>query len=207
MIPRVLKRGFDFLAASAGLLVFAPAIAIVAALVYATMGRPILFAQARPGKNGRLFTLYKFRTMLESRDPADEVLPDGQRLTAIGRFLRRFSLDELPQLWNVLRGDMSFVGPRPLLPDYLPLYSAEQARRHEVRPGLTGWAQINGRNAQTWEERLRLDVWYVDNRSFWLDLKILWLTLLKVARGEGVSQPGHATMPRFTGSPGESHNG
>ena len=139
--------------------------------------------------------------------PTGELLADGERLTALGRFLRRLSLDELPQLWSVVRGDMSFVGPRPLLVEYLPLYSAEQARRHNVLPGITGWAQINGRNAQSWEERLRLDVWYVDNRSLWLDLKILALTLLKVIRAEGVSRPGHATMPRFTGNRGEPRNG
>jgi sugar transferase EpsL len=145
--------------------------------------------------------------MSGATDANGRLLPDTERLTRFGRFLRRYSLDELPQLWNVLRGDMSLVGPRPLLTEYLPLYSPEQARRHEVRPGITGWAQVNGRNAQTWEERLRLDVWYVDHPSFWLDLKILWMTLVKVARSEGVNQPGHATMPRFTGSRGEPHNG
>jgi lipopolysaccharide/colanic/teichoic acid biosynthesis glycosyltransferase len=139
--------------------------------------------------------------------PAGELLPDAERLTPVGRLLRRYSLDELPQLWNVLRGDMSFVGPRPLLVEYLPLYSAEQARRHEVHPGITGWAQINGRNAQSWDERLRLDVWYVDHQSLWLDLKILCLTVLKVLCSEGVNRPGHATMPRFTGNRGEPRNG
>ena len=203
----MLKRGLDILVAGIALVVFAPVTAAVAGLVLAIMGPPILFTQLRPGRGGRLFNLRKFRTMSNAKDPAGNLLEDTERVTRFGRFLRRYSLDELPQLWNVLRGDMSLVGPRPLLVEYLPLYSAEQARRHEVRPGLTGWAQINGRNAQTWEERLRLDVWYVDNRSFWLDLKILWLTLLKVAKGEGVSQPGHATMPRFTGNPGESPNG
>jgi len=201
------KRGFDAIAAAVSLLVLAAPIVAVAALIYAAMGRPVLFTQKRPGKGGRLFTLYKFRTMSDPLDAAGEPLPDAPRITPVGRFLRRYSLDELPQLWNVLRGDMSLVGPRPLLTEYLPLYSPEQARRHEVRPGITGWAQVNGRNAQTWEERLRLDVWYVDHPSFWLDLKILWMTLVKVARSEGVNQPGHATMPRFTGSRGEPHNG
>jgi len=190
----MLKRSFDFLAAAAGLLVLAPLIACVAILIAAFMGLPVLFRQQRPGLRAAPFTVYKFRTMRQGE--AD----DAERLTALGRWLRRLSLDELPQLWNVLRGDMSFVGPRPLLLEYLPLYSPEQARRHEVRPGITGWAQVNGRNAQSWEERLRLDVWYVEHRSFALDLKILWLTFVKVFTSEGVSQPGHATMPRFTGS-------
>jgi lipopolysaccharide/colanic/teichoic acid biosynthesis glycosyltransferase len=190
----MLKRSFDFLAAAAGLLVLAPLIACVALAVGVAMGRPVLFRQERPGKAGRPFTLYKFRTMRQGE--AD----DAERLTGLGRSLRRLSLDELPQLWNVLRGDMSFVGPRPLLMEYLPLYSPEQARRHEVRPGITGWAQVNGRYAQSWEERLRLDVWYLDHRSLALDLRILWLTIVKVFTSEGVSQPGHATMPRFTGS-------
>jgi lipopolysaccharide/colanic/teichoic acid biosynthesis glycosyltransferase len=190
----MLKRSFDFLAAAAGLLVLAPLIACVALAVGVAMGRPVLFRQERPGKAGRPFTLYKFRTMRQGE--AD----DAERLTGLGRSLRRLSLDELPQLWNVLRGDMSFVGPRPLLMEYLPLYSPEQARRHEVRPGITGWAHVNGRNAQSWEERLRLDVWYLDHRSLALDLRILWLTIVKVFTSEGVSQPGHATMPRFTGS-------
>jgi sugar transferase EpsL len=203
----MLKRGLDIVAACVGLVVFAPAIAVVAALICATMGRPILFTQTRPGKDGNTFTLYKLRTMSEANGPAGELLPDAERLTAVGRFLRRYSLDELPQLWNVLRGHMSFVGPRPLLVEYLPLYSTEQARRHEVRPGITGWAQVNGRNAQSWEERLRLDVWYVDHCSFWLDLGILWLTVLKVLRSDGVNRPGHATMPRFTGNRGEPRNG
>jgi lipopolysaccharide/colanic/teichoic acid biosynthesis glycosyltransferase len=145
--------------------------------------------------------------MSEAIDAQGKLLPDAERLTGLGRFLRSTSLDELPQLWNVLRGDMSLVGPRPLLVEYLPLYSPEQARRHEVRPGITGWAQINGRNAQSWEERLSLDVWYVDHRSLWLDARILWRTLIKVLRSEGVSQPGHATMPRFTGSRREPRNG
>jgi len=193
----MLKRCFDLLASVAGLIVLAPLIAVVALTVRARMGRPVLFAQSRPGQGGRLFTVYKFRTML----PEDGRV-DAERLTPLGGALRRYSLDELPQLWNVLRGDMSFVGPRPLLPEYLPLHSPEQARRHEVRPGITGWAQVNGRNAQSWEDRLRLDVWYVDHRSVWLDLRILWPTVKKVISAEGLAQPGHATMPRFTGSRG-----
>ncbi|HEY6240662.1 MAG TPA: sugar transferase [Burkholderiales bacterium] len=203
----MLKRGMDFLAACLGLVALAPLIAVVAVLVLCAIGRPILFAQRRPGKQGRLFTLYKFRTMADTIDAAGEPLPDAERLTPAGRFTRRYSLDELPQLWNVFRGDMSLVGPRPLLVEYLPLYSAEQARRHEVRPGITGWAQVNGRNAQSWEERLRLDVWYVDHRSLWLDLRILSLTFMKIFCSEGVSQPGHATMPRFTGNRREPRNG
>jgi len=203
----MIKRFLDIAVAGAGLLVFSPVILAVTALVLAFMGPPVLFAQARPGRGARPFVLYKFRTMSDASDAGGRPLSDAERLTHIGRFLRRTSLDELPQLWNVLRGDMSLVGPRPLLLEYLPLYSPEQARRHEVRPGITGWAQVNGRNAQTWEERLRLDVWYVDHRSFWLDLRILWLTLLMVLRSEGVNQPGHATMPRFTGSRGEPRNG
>ena len=203
----MLKRSLDILAAGIALVASAPLSAVVAGLVLAIMGPPILFTQARPGKGGRVFNLYKFRTMSKATDAAGSLLEDAKRMTALGRFLRRYSLDELPQLWNVLRGDMSLVGPRPLLVEYLPLYSAEQARRHEVRPGLTGWAQVNGRNAQSWEERLSLDVWYVDHRSFWLDLKVLWLTVIKVLRSEGVNQPGHATMPPFTGSRGEPRNG
>jgi len=180
---------------------------ITALAVRLTMGSPALFRQTRPGYRSRLFDLLKFRTMTDAVDERGKALPDELRLTRTGRFLRRTSLDELPQLWNVLRGEMSLVGPRPLLIEYLPLYTAEQARRHDVRPGITGWAQVNGRNDQSWEERFRLDVWYVDHRSFWLDLKILWLTILRVLRAEGVSRPGHATMPRFTGGRGEPSNG
>jgi lipopolysaccharide/colanic/teichoic acid biosynthesis glycosyltransferase len=191
----MLKRCFDLIAAFFALALLAPVIGVVALLVLANLGRPVLFRQSRPGKDGRLFTLNKFRTMLP-----DDGRADAERLTPLGRALRRYSLDELPQLWNVLRGDMSWVGPRPLLPEYLPLYSPEQARRHEVRPGITGWAQVNGRNAQSWEERLRMDVWYVDHRSFGLDLRILWLTVARVISADGLAQPGHATMPRFTGS-------
>ncbi|HUL90772.1 MAG TPA: sugar transferase [Burkholderiales bacterium] len=203
----MIKRFVDFAVACAGLIVLSPVILAVSALVLVCSGRPILFAQIRPGRLGHLFVLYKFRTMSGATDAQGKLLPDAERFTGLGRFLRHSSLDELPQLWNVLRGDMSLVGPRPLLVEYLPLYSPEQARRHEVRPGITGWAQVNGRNAQTWEERLRLDVWYVDHRSLWLDLQILWLTLLGVLHSEGINQPGHATMPRFTGSRGEPRNG
>ena len=203
----MLKRVVDVSISSLLLLVLALPFLITALAVRLTMGSPVVFVQARPGYRGRLFDLLKFRTMTDDVDGRGKTLPDELRLTRTGRFLRRYSLDELPQLWNVLRGDMSLVGPRPLLVEYLPLYSPEQARRHEVRPGITGWAQINGRNAQSWEERLRLDVWYVDHRSLRLDAKILWLTFLKVLRSEGVNRPGHATMPRFTGSRGEPHNG
>jgi sugar transferase EpsL len=203
----MIKRFLDLAVAGTGLLLLSPVILAVTALLLAFVGRPILFAQTRPGRGARPFVLYKFRTMSEARDTLGKLLSDAERLTGLGCFLRRYSLDELPQLWNVLRGDMSLVGPRPLLVEYLPLYSPEQARRHEVRPGITGWAQVNGRNAQSWEERLMLDVWYVEHRSLWLDIRILWLTLLKVLRSEGVTQPGHATMPRFTGNRREPRNG
>jgi sugar transferase EpsL len=196
-----MKRLFDLVLSLVLLLSLSPLIAFVALLVRLWLGSPILFRQVRPGLHGQPFEIYKFRTMTDQLDTAGEPLPDADRLTPFGRLLRRSSLDELPQLFNVLKGDLSFVGPRPLLMEYLPLYSAEQARRHEVRPGITGWAQVNGRNALSWEERFRLDVWYVDHRSFWLDMKILWLTLLRVVRPEGVNQPGHATMDKFRGTP------
>ena len=191
------KRTFDVVAASVLLVALAPVMAIVALLVVVKLGRPVLFRQERPGRNGALFTLYKFRTMREAYDESGAPLPDAERLTPFGAWLRRTSLDELPELWNVLKGDMSLVGPRPLLVSYLPHYSPRQARRHEVRPGLTGWAQVNGRNALSWEERFELDVWYVDNRSFWLDLKILARTLARVVKGDGIAAPGSVTMPRF----------
>ena len=171
---------------------------LIALAIRITMGSPVIFRQVRPGLHGRPFVIYKFRTMLDLRDEKGNLLPDEKRLTRLGKFLRRFSLDELPELWNVVKGDMSLVGPRPLLMEYLPLYTPEQARRHEVKPGLTGWAQINGRNALSWEEKFKLDVWYVDNLSFWLDMKIIFLTIWKVLKGEGISAPGHATMPKFT---------
>jgi sugar transferase EpsL len=201
------KRAMDISISSLLILALSLPLLITALAVRLTMGSPALFRQTRPGYRGRLFDLLKFRTMTDAVDERGKALPDELRLTRTGRFLRRTSLDELPQLWNVLRGEMSLVGPRPLLIEYLPLYTAEQARRHDVRPGITGWAQVNGRNDQSWEERFRLDVWYVDHRSFWLDLKILWLTILRVLRAEGVSRPGHATMPRFTGGRGEPSNG
>jgi len=194
-----MKRLFDLVLAIAALAVLALPLLVLYAMVRRKLGSPVLFRQVRPGLHGRPFMMIKFRTMTDARGPDGELLPDAQRLTAFGRFLRASSLDELPELWNVLRGEMSLVGPRPLLMEYLPLYSPEQARRHEVRPGITGWAQVNGRNAVSWEERFRLDVWYVDHRSLWLDLRILWLTVRKVLVREGISAQGEATMPRFTG--------
>lgn len=196
----ILKRSIDFMAAAVGLTVLAPLMALVAMAVWTTMGRPILFRQVRPGYQGRPFTLYKFRSMREAVGPDDQPLPNAERLTRLGWFLRKTSLDELPQLWNVLRGDLSLVGPRPLLMQYLPLYSPEQARRHEVRPGITGWAQVNGRNAIGWEEKFQLDTWYVDHWSLWLDLKILGLTAIKVLRREGINEPGSATVAPFRGT-------
>jgi len=196
----VAKRIFDFLAAVLLLFALAPVMLVVALSIRARLGAPVLFRQVRPGRDGRPFTIYKFRTMRAVDDASGELLPDAQRLTPLGVALRRASLDELPQLFNVLRGDMSLVGPRPLLMEYLALYSARQARRHEVRPGVTGWAQVNGRNATSWPERFELDVWYVENRSFGLDLKILWLTLARVFSGAGVAQPGQATMEKFRGN-------
>ncbi len=192
-----MKRAFDVLSASLGMIVLAPLLLVLAALIRWKMGSPVLFRQRRPGLHGRVFELVKFRTMTipdGSGEPSDEV-----RLTGLGKFLRATSLDELPELWNVVRGDMSLVGPRPLLEEYLPLYSPEQARRHEVLPGITGYAQINGRNSLSWEQKFALDVWYVDHRSFSLDLKILWLTVIKTLRREGISQEGQATMKRFAG--------
>ena len=194
------KRLFDFLAACILLVSALPLFLFTALVVRFGMGRRVLFRQPRLGLRGKPFTFLKFRTMTDAVDVHGNLLPDEMRLIPAGRALRRLSLDELPQLLNVIRGDMSLVGPRPLLPEYLPLYDIQQARRHEVRPGITGWAQVNGRNAVTWEERFKLDVWYVDHRSFWLDLKILMLTVWRVFQAQGVSQPGCATMPRFTGN-------
>ena len=194
------KRAFDAVAAFFGLLVASPVLALAAAGVAVTMGRPVLFRQARPGQGGKLFSILKLRTMSDARGADGKLLPDAERLGSLGRFLRATSLDELPELWNVLKGDMSLVGPRPLLVEYLPLYSGTQARRHEVRPGITGWAQVNGRNALTWEQKFEMDVWYVENLSFGLDLRILWKTLVSVVRREGISAAGEATMPRFTGT-------
>ncbi len=195
-----MKRLFDLVATIGGLFVLWPLLLLLALLVRIKLGSPVLFRQQRPGLNGRPFHILKFRTMTDARDDNGELLPDAERLTPFGRFLRRFSLDELPQLFNVLRGDLSLVGPRALLMEYLPLYTPEQARRHEVRPGITGWAQVNGRNAISWEEKFEYDVWYVDHCSFLLDLKILWMTLLKVVCSEGVSQSGHVTMEKFRGT-------
>jgi len=195
-----LKRFLDLVLALVLLTILWLPLLLLICLVRWCIGSPVLFRQRRPGLEGKPFEIVKFRTMTNRRDDRGELLSDEARLTSFGRFLRSTSLDELPEIWNVLKGDMSFVGPRPLLMEYLPLYSARQARRHEVRPGLTGWAQVNGRNAISWEQKFEYDVWYVDNRSFWLDMKILWLTVVRVLRREGVSQQGHATMERFTGS-------
>jgi lipopolysaccharide/colanic/teichoic acid biosynthesis glycosyltransferase len=197
---RLVKSALDKLVAAIALIIFSPIIFILAIAISTRMGSPIVFAQPRPGKNGRIFTFYKFRTMTDERDASGNLLSDEERLTAFGQFLRRTSLDELPQLGNVLKGDMSFVGPRPLMVEYLPRYSSHQARRHEVTPGITGWAQINGRNEIDWPEKFKLDVWYVDNWSLWLDLKILFLTFWKVVRREGINQSGHATVEDFMGN-------
>ena len=194
------KRIFDVSLSAAGLLITLPLILLVAIVIRASLGSPILFAQRRPGFRGDPFVLYKFRSMIDARSRSGEPLGDEHRLTAIGRWLRKLSLDELPQLWNVLKGDMSLVGPRPLLMEYLPLYTTREARRHEVRPGITGWAQVKGRNALTWDEKFDFDIWYVDHVSFALDLRILALTALRILRPHGISQPGSATMPKFTGS-------
>jgi len=194
------KRILDVALSAAGLTLTLPVILAVALLIRATLGSPVIFSQLRPGLRGRPFLLYKFRSMTDARGRDGAQLADEARLTALGAWLRKLSLDELPQLWNVLKGDMSLVGPRPLLMEYLPLYDAKQARRHEVRPGITGWAQVGGRNAISWEERFELDVWYVDRVSFGLDLKIVALTLLRLVRPHGISQPGAATMSKFTGS-------
>ena len=198
--PGPVKRLIDILGAFVALVLFAPVIAVLVVLIRRDLGAPVLFRQKRPGLHGTPFEMIKFRTMRDAIGADGEPLPDGERLTAFGRFLRAASLDELPELWNVLKGEMSLVGPRPLLMEYLPLYSPEQARRHEVRPGVTGWAQVNGRNALTWEEKFALDVWYVDNRSLALDLRIIWLTLRKVLKREGINAAGEATMTKFTGS-------
>lgn len=178
---------------------------VTAILVHWKLGSPVLFKQQRPGLHGKPFYLYKFRTMTDERDENGELLPDHLRLTPFGQFLRKYSLDELPQLFNVLKGDISLVGPRPLLMEYLELYTPEQARRHEVKPGITGWAQVNGRNAISWEEKFKLDVWYVDNRTFWLDIKILFLTVIKVLKKEGINQSEYVTMEKFTGNVSQKH--
>ena len=195
-----MKRLFDLIFASFALLVLALPMVCLYLLIYNKLGHPVLFSQIRPGLRGQAFKMVKFRTMTDARGEDGQLLPDAERLTPFGRFLRASSLDELPELWNVVKGEMSLVGPRPLLMEYLPLYSTEQARRHHVRPGITGWAQVNGRNALSWDEKFKLDVWYVDNRSVWLDIKILWLTIRKVAARDGISAAGEATMSKFTGS-------
>jgi len=195
----MMKRLIDVVIAGLLLLLLLPALGLVAALIYTRMGSPVLFRQHRPGLHGVPFEMLKFRTMRDAFSDDGTPLSDEARLTRLGRVLRASSLDELPELWNVLKGDMSMVGPRPLLMDYLPLYSAEQARRHEVRPGLTGWAQVNGRNSLSWDEKFELDLWYVDNRSIWIDVKILWMTVSKVLMRDGISAAGEATMPKFEG--------
>ncbi len=195
-----MKRLFDIVVALIALLLFSPILLIVAILIARRLGSPVLFRQVRPGLNGRLFTMVKFRSMRDAVDKQGNPLPDDQRLTPFGAWLRASSLDELPELWNVLKGDMSLVGPRPLLVEYLPLYSPEQARRHDVRPGITGWAQINGRNAISWDDKFRLDCWYVDHRSLALDLKILLLTVRRVFKRDGITQEGHVSAEKFTGN-------
>ena len=196
----MIKRLFDIAASFGGLILLSPVIAIVAWQIRRKLGSPVLFRQTRPGKEGKPFEMIKFRTMRDATDANGNLLPDQDRMTPFGSFLRSSSLDELPELWNVLKGDMSLVGPRPLLMEYLPLYSKEQYRRHEVRPGVTGWAQVNGRNAISWEEKFKLDVWYVDNRSLWLDIKIIFLTVKKVLIRDGISAEGEATMTKFLGN-------
>lgn len=195
-----MKRLFDIVVSACALLMLALPMLVVIWMVRRKLGSPVFFTQVRPGMHGKPFKMVKFRSMISERSTDGELLPDAVRLTPFGRFLRSTSLDELPELWNVLKGDMSLVGPRPLLMEYLPLYSPEQARRHEVRPGITGWAQVNGRNAISWEDKFKLDVWYVDHCSLWLDIRILWLTVKKVLVREGISAAGEATMGKFTGS-------
>jgi lipopolysaccharide/colanic/teichoic acid biosynthesis glycosyltransferase len=196
----MMKRFFDIICSVIGLLLLSPVIAFLAWQIKRKLGSPVLFRQVRPGKDGRPFEMIKFRTMLEEYDSFGTPLPNAKRRTPFGNFLRSTSLDELPELWNVLKGDMSLVGPRPLLMEYLPLYSPEQARRHEVLPGVTGWAQVNGRNAISWEDKFRYDVWYVENRNLLLDLKIIFLTLKKVFTREGIDAAAEVTMPKFTGT-------
>ncbi len=193
----MIKRIFDFTAALFGLILLAPLFVLIAILVSVKLGRPVFFKQTRPGLHAHPFTMIKFRTMTNEKAENGELLPNDMRITSFGTFLRSASLDELPELINVLKGEMSLVGPRPLLTDYLPYFSERQMQRHEVRPGITGWAQVNGRNAIDWDQKLELDVWYVENRTFWLDMKILLLTFLKVFKREGISHEGHVGMPRF----------
>jgi len=194
-----MKRSLDILLSVVALAVLSPILLLLGVIVRLRLGSPVLFGQKRPGHYGRPFQLTKFRTMTDDRNDDGDLLPDVERLNRFGRFLRSTSLDELPELWNVLKGDMSLVGPRPLLMEYLQLYSDEQARRHDVRPGITGWAQVNGRNTLAWDEKFKLDVWYVDNRTVWLDIRILFMTIAKVLKGDGVSHAEHATMEKFRG--------
>ena len=201
-IQKLLKRSFDICGATLGLIIFSPVLLWAAYKINKEMGRPVFYNRERAGKGGKPFKLYKFRTMTDARDENGNLLPDAERITPIGQKIRSSSIDELPQLINVLFGDMSIVGPRPLLLDYVPLYNEEQKRRLEVKQGITGWAQIHGRNATTWEERLRNDAWYADNWSFWLDIKIILATVSKVLKREGISAEGEATMPRFNGNGG-----
>jgi sugar transferase EpsL len=201
----VLKRILDLTLTIPGLLILSPLLLIITFVIWVSYGTPIIFRQMRPGYRGRPIWVYKFRTMTDTRNSQGDLLPDSERMTRLGRILRSASLDELPELFNVLKGEMSWVGPRPLLMQYLERYSPEQSRRHHVLPGLTGWAQINGRNALTWEEKFQLDVWYVDHWSFWLDIKILLLTIGKVLRREGINQPGHVTAEEFMGNNDSQH--
>jgi sugar transferase EpsL len=197
------KRFFDIIISVVALVVLSPMLIVIVLFIRWNMGRSVFFGQVRPGYKGRPFTLYKFRTMNDERDVKGKLLPDADRLTSFGKFLRASSLDELPELWNVLKSDMSLVGPRPLLMQYLDRYTPAQARRHEVKPGITGWAQVNGRNAISWEEKFKLDIWYVDNMSLWLDVKIIFITIWKILKREGISQPGQATMEEFKGRANE----
>jgi len=194
-----IKRLFDLCASAAGLLLLAPFLFVIAVLVKIKIGLPVLFLQVRPGLHGKPFVIYKFRTMADDRDGDGNLLPDGERLTRLGWFLRKTSMDELPELFNVIKGDMSIVGPRPLLMQYLDRYTPEQARRHELKPGITGWAQVNGRNAISWEDKFRLDVWYVDNWSLWLDVKVIFMTVARVLQRQGINAAGEATISEFRG--------
>jgi sugar transferase EpsL len=200
LVDKAIKRVLDVIISVAGLILFSPVLCTIGLVVLVLHGPPVIFKQKRPGLHGKPFTIYKFRTMKDLYDSNNNMLPDADRLTKFGRWLRATSLDELPELINVLKGDMSLVGPRPLLLEYIDRYTPEQARRHDVKPGVTGWAQVNGRNDLTWEEKFKLDVWYVDNRNFWLDLYIIIVTVWKVFRREGISAEGYATMPKFVGS-------
>lgn len=196
----MIKRLFDLIVALSAVIILFPIILVLCLLIAVKMGTPVLFSQVRPGHNGKPFRMVKFRSMTDEKDADGNLLPDDQRLPKFGETLRSTSLDELPELWNVVKGEMSLVGPRPLLMEYLEHYSPEQARRHEVKPGVTGWAQVNGRNAISWEQKFEYDTWYVDNRSLWLDIKILWMTVMKVIKRDDISADGHATIEKFSGS-------